>query len=122
MASITTGLQIMLAIDKANDFNRETALMNMRALKDMDDTYDNYDQGTTRLQRLRRFLLWRRLAMLDRNQQIEEEDIPLTSQDNSGSDLKFDQSKLNEMKLEEERMMRRFAQQKLSQQGWYEDK
>ncbi|OBA20775.1 hypothetical protein METBIDRAFT_79049 [Metschnikowia bicuspidata var. bicuspidata NRRL YB-4993] len=66
-ASVVVTLQVMLALEKTNEFNRQTRLMNLRANADLSDAYTNYDEGLTRFQRIRRFLLFRRLGLGDRD-------------------------------------------------------
>lgn len=77
-ASIVVTLQVMLALEKTDEFNRQTRLMNLRANADLSEAYTNYDEGLTRFQRIRRFLLFRRLGLSDRDTdgtKIEENDI-----------------------------------------------
>ncbi|KAF8000302.1 hypothetical protein HF325_005231 [Metschnikowia pulcherrima] len=66
-ASVVVTLQIMLALERTEEFNRQTRLMNLRANTDLSGAYTNYDEGLTRFQRIRRFLLYRRLGLSDRD-------------------------------------------------------
>lgn len=67
VASVVVVLQIMLALQRTEEFNRQTRLMNLRAHSDLSDAYDNYGENHSQLQRLRRFLLYRRLALKARD-------------------------------------------------------
>ncbi|KAM9899824.1 hypothetical protein OXX79_005490 [Metschnikowia pulcherrima] len=66
-ASVVVTLQIMLALERTEEFNRQTRLMNLRANTDLSGAYTNYDEGLTRFQRIRRFLLYRRSGLSDRD-------------------------------------------------------
>ncbi|GEQ67571.1 hypothetical protein JCM33374_g1236 [Metschnikowia sp. JCM 33374] len=66
-AAVVVSLQVMLALEKTNEFNRQTRLMNLRANAELSDSYSNYDEGLSRFQRIRRFLLYRRSGLVDRD-------------------------------------------------------
>lgn len=87
VASVVVLLQIMLALERTLEFNRQTRLMNMRADADLANAYNNFGEDHSQFQRLRRFLLYRRLALEDRN--------------------------LDEMKQEENEMLTRYAKQRV---------
>lgn len=78
VASIVVTLQIMLALQRTDEFNRQTRLRNLRANADLTAAYDNYQEGFSRFQRIRRFLLYRRLGLPDRDMdglKLEENDL-----------------------------------------------
>lgn len=119
VASLTTGLQIMLAINKTEEFNRETALMNLNAIQNIESSYNNYEEGTSRLQRLRRFLLFRRSAMIDKETEYlangnEEEAKRLRKKIHDDDVAKIMQNhKIEDMKIEEDKILRKYAQQQV---------
>lgn len=88
VALVVVVLQIMLAVERTAEFNREIRLMNLRANADLANSYNNYDEGQSRFQRIRRFLLYRRLGMENRDH--------------------------NDAKLEENNMLTKYAQQKVA--------
>ena len=63
VAAISTGLQFMLAVKRADEFKKEIELLNLEASKNLQESKNNYGQGTTRFQRLRRFLIQRRSSL-----------------------------------------------------------
>lgn len=67
VASVAVVLQLCLVWQRKDEFNRQTRLMNLRAGVDMDAAYSNYDFGQLRLERIRRFLMFRRLALEERD-------------------------------------------------------
>ncbi|SGZ54193.1 CIC11C00000003296 [Sungouiella intermedia] len=81
VASVVVVLQIMLALERTHEFNRQTRLMNLRANADLADAYDNYGESRSQFQRIRRFLLYRRLALESRDDQElrQEESDMLTN-------------------------------------------
>lgn len=72
------GLQIMNAIDKTNQYLLETHRLNMKSMKDLNESYDNYGEGYSDADKLRRFLINRRSTMkLKREEEgIEKEPEP----------------------------------------------
>lgn len=80
VGSIALVLQVMFALDRVDEFNRQTRLMNLRANADISDAYNNYDEGHLRFQRIRRFLLYRRLFLENRDDEAlkAEENTMLT--------------------------------------------
>ncbi|GBL47978.1 J domain-containing protein 1 [Candidozyma auris] len=78
VASVAVVLQVMLAIERTDEFNRQTRLMNLRADADLRDSYNNFDEGRSQFQRMRRFLLYRRSGLDGRDDEAtkkEENDI-----------------------------------------------
>lgn len=61
VATIAVALQVMLAVERTNEFRRKERLLNLRSQQQLDQAHDNYGAGETRLQRLHRFLLQRRV-------------------------------------------------------------
>ena len=57
----------MLAVERTAEFNRQIRMMNLRSNADLSEAYNNYDEGQTRFQRIRRFLLYRRLGLETRD-------------------------------------------------------
>lgn len=53
-------LQTMLAVDRTNERLRQVNLSNLKSLKDLKASQENYGEGLSSLERLRRFLLFRR--------------------------------------------------------------
>lgn len=88
VALVVVMLQIMLAVERTADFNREIRMMNLRANADLANAYNNYDEGLSRFQRIRRFLMYRRLGMDNR----DHEDV----------------------RTEENHMLTKYAQQKVA--------
>lgn len=116
VASLTTGLQIMLAIDRTKDYNRQTALMNLQAMQNMDASYNNYDQGLSSFLRLRRFLLFRRSAMVETEQNLRlqgREDEAEKMREKISDDIVVNSQHLDNLKDEEERILKKYAQQRL---------
>lgn len=74
VASVVVVLQIMLALQRTEDFNRQTRLMNLRAEADLKDSYNNYDEGRSQFQRLRRFLLYRRSGLAGRDDESTKQE------------------------------------------------
>lgn len=78
VGSVVLVLQIMLALERTEEFNRQTRLRNLRANADLANAYNNYDDGLSRFQRVRRFLLYRRLGLSNRDadgSKTEENDM-----------------------------------------------
>lgn len=88
VATVVVLLQIMLALERTLEFNRRTRLMNLRANADLSQAYNNYDEGQSQFQRIRRFLLYRRLGLEKRDHE--------------------------ELKKEENGMLTKYAQQRVS--------
>lgn len=63
VAAISTILQFMLAVKRADEFKKEIELLNLEASQTLHESKNNYGQGTTRFQRLRRFLIQRRSSL-----------------------------------------------------------
>lgn len=91
VAAVVVVLQIMLAVERTTEFNREIRMMNLRANADLANAYNNYDEGLSRFQRIRRFLLYRRLGMENRDHE--------------------------EAKREESHMLTKYAQLKVAELG-----
>lgn len=81
VALVVVLLQIMLALERTLEFNRQTRLMNLRADAELKEAYNNFGEDHSQFQRLRRFLLYRRLALEDRNMEEmkQEENEMLTN-------------------------------------------
>lgn len=92
--SLTTGLQVMLAIDKTNEVHNQTAILNLQSMKAMNDSYENFDEGDSRLQRMKRFLLWRRSGILNKDESLNKE-------------------KENQLKSEDDQVLKDFARTRL---------
>lgn len=79
--AIVAALQVMLALEKTDEFNRQTRLMNLRAKADLSSAYENHLEGISSFQRVRRFLLFRRSSLKardeeeDKAQKLEENEI-----------------------------------------------
>lgn len=80
VASVVVAIQIMMALERAQEYRRQTRLMNLRADAQLSDAYTNYDEDRSPFQRLRRFLLYRRLGLSEANDKdvISEENNILT--------------------------------------------
>lgn len=65
VCSVVVTLQIMLAVERTHEFNRQTRIRNLRAEADLSNAYSNYDDGVSQFQRIRRFLLYRRLGLTE---------------------------------------------------------
>lgn len=74
VASVVVVLQIMLALERTEEFNRQTRLMNLRADADLRESYNNYDEGRSQFQRLRRFLLYRRSGLAGRDDETSKKE------------------------------------------------
>lgn len=81
VAGLTLCLQLMLAFNKSYEVSRETALLNLKALRDLQQSTDNYGEGRTPFQRLKRFLLYRRSTFASQDEarlrDLEEQDRQL---------------------------------------------
>lgn len=65
VALVVLVLQVMVALERTHEFNRQTRLRNLRADADLSAAYANYDAGLSQFQRIRRFLVHRRLGLDD---------------------------------------------------------
>lgn len=63
VAAIAVTLQVMLAVERTNEFRRHERLLNLRSQQQLDQAHDNYGVGESKLQRLHRFLLQRRVQL-----------------------------------------------------------
>ncbi|EMG45595.1 JID1 J domain-containing protein 1 [Candida maltosa Xu316] len=72
------GLQIMGAIDRTNQYLLESHRINLKTMRDLNDSYDNYGEGHTEADTLRRFLVNRRSTMKSKQHEddIEKEPEP----------------------------------------------
>lgn len=78
VSAVVVCLQIMLALERTDEFNRRTRMMNLKSSADMENSYANYDEGDSKFLRIRRFLLYRRLGLSNRDAEDtkrEENDI-----------------------------------------------
>jgi hypothetical protein len=68
------GLQLMLAIEKTNEYIRQTNLMNLKAMQDLNQSYLGQGPGydSTQFQRINRFLIDRRLTIINNGENEEE--------------------------------------------------
>ncbi|KAK6202800.1 DnaJ-like protein [Scheffersomyces amazonensis] len=66
------GIQVMLAIDKSNEYYAQMRLSNLKSMKDLDDSRNNHGFGPTQLQRLTRFLASRRTSRLVKHEEDDE--------------------------------------------------
>ncbi|CAN3370910.1 j domain-containing protein 1 [Diutina catenulata] len=64
-------IQITLALDKTRENIRKRNLASLQAHRDLQQSYDNYGEGDTQLQRLNRFLVHRRSSLVDSNDEEE---------------------------------------------------
>lgn len=62
-AAVYLALQMMLAVERAKEFNRQTYLMNLQANAQLADLYGDGD--LTQLGRIKRFLVHRSLTLPD---------------------------------------------------------
>ncbi|KAK6464560.1 hypothetical protein DFJ63DRAFT_317845 [Scheffersomyces coipomensis] len=60
---LSFGIQVMLAIDSSNEYYAQTRLMNLKSVQDLQNSVDNYGEGSNQIERLRRFLLSRRSSL-----------------------------------------------------------
>lgn len=67
VAAVAFVLQVMMALERAEEYNRQARITSLHARAGLDNAYNNYDEGTLRFQRIRRFLLYRRLGLPDRD-------------------------------------------------------
>mmetsp|Transcript_1069 Transcript_1069/g.1076 ORF Transcript_1069/g.1076 Transcript_1069/m.1076 type:complete len:299 (-) Transcript_1069:90-986(-) len=90
VATLACGLEIMLALNKTKEMNRQITLLNLKSMQDLQRSTDNYREGTTRFLRIRRFLLQRRSAF------INEDDV-----------------NLEQLKAEDRKLLAKYAQQQV---------
>lgn len=62
---VYTVLYILVALEHAKDYDRQTRFQNMRANAHLMKAYDNHGQDTTQLERVKRFLVHRNLSLPD---------------------------------------------------------
>lgn len=75
VAAVVTTLQVMLAMERSLEFNRQMRLTNLRSNANLEEAYSNYDEGHSRFQRIRRFLLYRRLGLEGReHEEVKQEE------------------------------------------------
>lgn len=91
VAAVVVSLQIMVALDNAEQYRRRAEFRNIKLGNTLVQSQENYGEGTSPLLRLRRFLSSRRAAMATR-----------------------DESKLAEGLQNDQEMVRRYAQQRLA--------
>lgn len=72
-------LQVLLAIERANEHLRQLSIVHLKNLRDLELSYDNYGGGDTQFERLQRFLTSRRSSIYvnDQNEGGREEDYDL---------------------------------------------
>ncbi|RKP28420.1 hypothetical protein METBISCDRAFT_25018 [Metschnikowia bicuspidata] len=68
-------LQMMLAMEKANEFKRQTRLMNMLAAGHLSDSYANHGLDLTQLGRIKRFLVQRSLSLPEEVRLADNKDM-----------------------------------------------
>ncbi|CUM64004.1 uncharacterized protein PRCAT00001592001 [Priceomyces carsonii] len=78
VAGLSFAIQMMLVIERSNEYVRQTNLHNLKSMQDLQQTYDNYGEGTSRFERLKRFLTFRRSYFMDKGdekmEQLKKED------------------------------------------------
>ncbi|CCE72957.1 Piso0_000564 [Millerozyma farinosa CBS 7064] len=67
VGTVAFGLQMMMILYRSDEFERELSLRSLKSLEDLNSSYNNYGEGSTRFQRIKRFLLYRRASLRDRN-------------------------------------------------------
>lgn len=79
MGAIAFILQVLLAIERANEHLRQLSIVHLKNLRDLELSYDNYGGGDTQFERLQRFLTSRRSSIYvnDQNEGGREEDYDL---------------------------------------------
>lgn len=74
---LALALQLMLAIEKTNEYIRQTNLMNLKAMQDMNQGYEGSGLGpgydSSKFQRINRFLIDRRLVIVTNGE--DEKDV-----------------------------------------------
>ncbi|KSA03700.1 uncharacterized protein AC631_00512 [Debaryomyces fabryi] len=90
VATLVCGLEIMLALNKTKEMNRQITLLSLRSMQDLQRSNDNYGEGTTRFLRIRRFLLQRRSAFNNE-----------------------DEVNLEKLKAEDRKLLAKYAQQQV---------
>jgi curved DNA-binding protein CbpA len=92
VAVLVFALQLMLAIEKTNEYIRQTKLKNLKAMRDLNQSYGPPE--STQLQRLNRFLVDRRATLVNHGaneQEIRDQDNQLLSEFAKRQVRKFDQ-------------------------------
>jgi hypothetical protein len=92
VAALVVTLQVMTALENAAQFRRRAGMRNFRSGTALDESLDNYGQGTTPVLRLRRFLTSRRASLADRT----------------------DDKTLDELRENDQEIVRKYAQQRLA--------
>ena len=90
VVGLTCGLEVMLALNKTKEVQRQNTLLNLRSMQDLQRSQDNYGNDTTRFLRIRRFLLQRRSAFVN-----------------------ADDANFEKLKNEDSRVLRKYAQQQV---------
>jgi hypothetical protein len=92
VAVLVFALQLMLAIEKTNEYIRQTKVQNLKAMKDLNQSYGSPD--STQLQRLNRFLVDRRATLVNHGaneQEVKDQDNQLLSEFARRQVRKFEQ-------------------------------
>ena len=75
------GLQMINAVDNANKYLLETQQLNLKSMQALNDSYDNYGQGHSEADKVRRFLANRRSTMKLKQDHDDEEKLPEPNDD-----------------------------------------
>ncbi|KAK6456806.1 uncharacterized protein RJT20DRAFT_134113 [Scheffersomyces xylosifermentans] len=83
VAALAFSLQVMMALDKTNDYYIQNRLMNLRSMEDLQNSTDNYGEGLNNMDRVRRFLISRRSSLLVKDVgEIQGNDKEMKEEDN----------------------------------------
>ncbi|KAI3405812.2 JID1 [Candida oxycetoniae] len=84
VGALSFGLQVMNAIDQTNQYLLKTHQMNLRSLKDMNESYESNGEGFSEVGNLKRFLISRRSTIKskrDKSNEDNEENIEPSDND-----------------------------------------
>lgn len=81
VALLAFSLQIMLALDRTNEYLLQSRLTNLQVMEDLQHSTDNYGDGLQPLDRMRRFLISRRSTLLMKEKGDIVDDTDLKNQD-----------------------------------------
>ncbi|CAI5756855.1 unnamed protein product [Candida verbasci] len=93
VGAISFGLQFMNAIEKTNQYLLETHKLNLKSMKDLNQSYENYGEGLTDADNLKRFLLSRRSTI--KSKQRDENEQKIQEPDDHDLLVKFAKKRVN---------------------------
>lgn len=75
IAVLVFALEFSIALDRTNESIRQRNLQSLKANRDLQQSYDNYGEGDTQLQRLNRFLVSRRSLLVNGRKPVDEDEL-----------------------------------------------